>query len=71
MLNFSRYTVTNSLIYDPSPVELEYPNSRARDVAVIPHDQMQIFIKKYTYELFTLPFIEFLKTLISKGADPH
>jgi cupin superfamily acireductone dioxygenase involved in methionine salvage len=27
-------------------------------------------IKSYTYQLFTLPFIELLKFIISKGADP-
>jgi hypothetical protein len=32
---------------------------------------MQDLIKKYLYELFTLPFIELLKIFISKGADPH
>ena len=32
---------------------------------------MQELIKTYLKSLVTVPFIEFLRTLIIKGADPH
>ena len=68
--NYSSYVVTNQSVYDQSyQQDVEY--GKARDYQNIPELKLQELIKKYTYELFTQPFIEFLKILISKGADPH
>jgi hypothetical protein len=37
----------------------------------MPEEKLLELTKKYTYELFTQPFIEFLTWFIGKGADPH
>ena len=37
----------------------------------VPEDKMNELITKYTEELITKPFIELLRILVSKGADPH
>lgn len=41
------------------------------NVAKIPADREEVLVKQYTFELITKPFIEFLKIIISKGANPH
>jgi hypothetical protein len=64
--------MTNAELFNPKfKDDQNYRNQVSRDIQQIPEDKMQQLIKSYIKSLITVPFIEFLKVLIEKGADPH
>lgn len=70
---FEKYTVTNSLCYDHTPIDDDknYRNNRFADQQSIPETKLQELMKTAVRDLFTLPFIAFLKQFVGKGADAH
>ena len=70
---YAKYSVTNRLCYDHTPIDDDqnYRNNRYADQQGIPETKMQELIKNAVRNLFTTPFIDFLKFFVGKGADPH